>query len=1076
MATQSSFKQQCPSCEAMVPIRDPKLIGRKIDCPKCKYRFVVEEPVDEVEEAEEEAPAKKSKGGKTAITAKKPAGGKAGVRRPDDDEDVVDEDKPKKKQGGSGMLIVGIVLAAVALIALAIGGVFLLSSDSSDSPTPSRGTPANAAPTAANDVKPPEEVKKAPEEPKLPKPLEEDVTNLLPNDSQIVVNLPLDQLLGHARINEAMLRTSGSFNESAFQHIWGIAPTDIRRVVWASNAGKKTIFSVMRTSAVLNEKKIVTDLKLKEEAPIEGMKYYLVKRPLDALSTFLLKFDDHPARVAIHFMDPITVVCADVGPMTQFLQDKRQPKHLSSKQTEEDKPAQGGMQNMPGRSGGSGQPGAPGGKTPMTMGGPPRGFQPPAGMPQGMLPPGMSQGGTNGTTSDAAPVSSSYMTVDPHLKAVLDQVEKVDDKEGQNVLLSFAWLNSLKLVSSGGLTALILDQTPSALRDLFAMVEASDPKAFGVGVTAFSESKVSLNVGLAAKNVKTAQDLQTQGETALADLVLARGLDLVSKSAGGNVQTGTMSGRPGGMQGMMGGSSMPPPMMGGSGMGGKQSPNMPGMPNAPPGGPQMGGGFPMQQQPSGGMAGMRGSGMMPPGMQPSGNTQAEEKGKQGDYRFWTKDDVVALGINGNIPKAIYNEIGSKLEEVSIHSRGVMSMSDRQSHIHELAAAMQAYVDKEGHFPRGAMPRQINRHVLDWRPDQRLSWMTQLLPYLSNGEFKNIKIDYKMGWYDDPNNIKVGMTVIPQFVTPSSSDKPTYFVDYPNLPVKHEWAATNFVGIAGVGLDAAEYRGDDPAKAKLLGVFGYDRETQKTDIKDGLDQTIVLIQVPSSPKSPWIAGGGSTVRGVSEDLDCVKPFVCTEYHGKRGTFAIMANGKVRFIPATIDPKTFQALCTIAGGDKIKKLDDIAPEVPAPEEPAELPELKVQPDTASKQAKGDRSQDLQQIQGIWELVGGEVQGQTLPAELVKKMAGRLVINGDKYTEKTTVENEGGILKLDDTKTPKTVDCQITEGKDKGKTQLGIYTLSADELKLCFAEGGSKSRPTDFTTKGTTNQLYVFKRVKP
>ena len=43
MATKTSFKQQCPSCEAMVPIRDPGLIGRKIDCPKCKYRFVVDD-------------------------------------------------------------------------------------------------------------------------------------------------------------------------------------------------------------------------------------------------------------------------------------------------------------------------------------------------------------------------------------------------------------------------------------------------------------------------------------------------------------------------------------------------------------------------------------------------------------------------------------------------------------------------------------------------------------------------------------------------------------------------------------------------------------------------------------------------------------------------------------------------------------------------------------------------------------------------------------------------------------------------------------------------------------------------
>ena len=57
MATTVSFKQPCPSCEHPVPIRDPKLIGRKIDCPKCKYRFVVEEP--EEAEADEAPPRKK---------------------------------------------------------------------------------------------------------------------------------------------------------------------------------------------------------------------------------------------------------------------------------------------------------------------------------------------------------------------------------------------------------------------------------------------------------------------------------------------------------------------------------------------------------------------------------------------------------------------------------------------------------------------------------------------------------------------------------------------------------------------------------------------------------------------------------------------------------------------------------------------------------------------------------------------------------------------------------------------------------------------------------------------------------
>src|SRR5690242_3496705 len=83
MAVTSSFKQQCPRCEALVPIRDPKLVGRKIDCPKCKYRFVVEAPADEPQEeqAEAAAPAEKPRpqAAKKPVTGvtKKPAPAKA---------------------------------------------------------------------------------------------------------------------------------------------------------------------------------------------------------------------------------------------------------------------------------------------------------------------------------------------------------------------------------------------------------------------------------------------------------------------------------------------------------------------------------------------------------------------------------------------------------------------------------------------------------------------------------------------------------------------------------------------------------------------------------------------------------------------------------------------------------------------------------------------------------------------------------------------------------------------------------------------------------------------------------------
>ena len=67
MAAQTSYKQQCPSCEAMVLIKDSSLVGKKIECPKCKYKFVVEEP-----EGADDGPGASRKGDSTA-TAKKSA-------------------------------------------------------------------------------------------------------------------------------------------------------------------------------------------------------------------------------------------------------------------------------------------------------------------------------------------------------------------------------------------------------------------------------------------------------------------------------------------------------------------------------------------------------------------------------------------------------------------------------------------------------------------------------------------------------------------------------------------------------------------------------------------------------------------------------------------------------------------------------------------------------------------------------------------------------------------------------------------------------------------------------------------
>jgi hypothetical protein len=972
----------------MVPIRDPKLIGRKIDCPKCKYRFVVEEPVDEVEEGEEEAPAKKGKA--DGITNKKPSNGKAatapGKRRPDDDEDL-DEGKAKKKQGGSGMLIVGIVLAAVAVIALAVGAVFLFSGDSDEE---KGGGRQSASAAAANDPNAQAPEKKA--EPAGPKPRVDDITNLLPNDTQMVVNLPLEFLFGNAKVRQALLMTPGAFHEGAFQRTWGIAPANVRRVVLGYNAEKNTVFSIMRTSEQLNEDQIVGGLKLKAEEPINGFKHYIVKKPIGALSTFLLKGLEHRDRVSLHFMDKFTVVCADVGPMNQFLQEKGQPRQLSTQQVEK---AQGdgggapqggnnmqGMQGMmmqgmrggmqggpPGGMQGGGPPaGMQGGGPPGGMqGGPPGGmrggapqqgggrggFQPPSSMPSGMAPPSMAGAGATSTTAGAAPVSSSYLTIDPHLKAVLDQAERVDKNENQNVLLSLGVSTSAVSVEAikkgmaeqGG----NIPQVPDIALKFGLDAFKSQLKAVAVAVTEFSDTKVIANAAVGAKDTELAQEWERRATEAVPGLLTMSGLDLVAKTPPranqpSGMAGGMMGGPGGGMMGMQGG---PPGGM--QGMQGMQQAQMRRMMQQQ-GGMQGG----MMRGMQGGMMGMMGGPGGLPNMQAGGNQQ-EEQGKQGNYEFWTKDNVVAGNVRFNLSPAHLAAAGAGMEIFGIYLRSISAMTDRANHIHELASAMQAYFEEKGQFPRGTVSSPDSGRGLDWRPDQRLSWMTQILPYLANGEFKDLKPVYDKAWYEDLTNMKIGFTVIPQFVAPIKSDNPIYYyVNYPNLPLPAKgpkldlWAATHFVGMAGVGLDAAEYRADDPATAKKRGVFGYDRETKKKDITDGLDQTIVLIQVPPDPKSPWIAGGGSTVRGVSEDLDCVQPFVCTEYQGKPGTFAIMGDFKVRFIPANIDAKTFQAMCTIAGGDKITSLDKVAPEVAATDEPAE-PELKAKEPTQHNAAR-------------------------------------------------------------------------------------------------------------------------------
>jgi uncharacterized protein (TIGR03067 family) len=120
------------------------------------------------------------------------------------------------------------------------------------------------------------------------------------------------------------------------------------------------------------------------------------------------------------------------------------------------------------------------------------------------------------------------------------------------------------------------------------------------------------------------------------------------------------------------------------------------------------------------------------------------------------------------------------------------------------------------------------------------------------------------------------------------------------------------------------------------------------------------------------------------------------------------------------------------------------------------------------------DLTQLQGEWSMVSGSADGQIIPEQMLKQM--KRVCKGDETT--TTMAGQvyfKAKITINSSKTPKTIDYQMTEGVTKGKMQLGIYELDGETFKSCFGKPGAE-RPTDFTSKpGDGRTVSVWKREK-
>ena len=242
------------------------------------------------------------------------------------------------------------------------------------------------------------------------------------------------------------------------------------------------------------------------------------------------------------------------------------------------------------------------------------------------------------------------------------------------------------------------------------------------------------------------------------------------------------------------------------------------------------------------------------------------QGRDGSLTLTRVDTALVLGLEMTLKPSPYSIIMAKLDEFCVQLKSQGELVDARSHVHELAAALQEYVTANAAFPRGTIDRRpTGDRKIGYPPYERLSWMIEMLnsKSLGNGSYRNIHYTRNASW-SEGENLLVAQMIVPEFLARTRKLDQPATVRYPNPKMTTPLAATHFVGMAGVGFDAADYRMDDKPVANKIGVFGYDRSTKLADIK-APDKTIALIQVKPEDAAPWIAGGGSTVRGVSDDL-------------------------------------------------------------------------------------------------------------------------------------------------------------------------------------------------------------------
>lgn len=189
-------------------------------------------------------------------------------------------------------------------------------------------------------------------------------------------------------------------------------------------------------------------------------------------------------------------------------------------------------------------------------------------------------------------------------------------------------------------------------------------------------------------------------------------------------------------------------------------------------------------------------------------------------------------------------------------------------------------------------------------EERFSWIATLYASVADAPAFNGELSWR-----DPANDRFVRRRLAELLNPA----------IPRLTGEDGYPATHFVGIAGVGPDAALLPADHPR----AGLFGENRRVRWNDVSDGRSQTMMLAGV-TDRLGAWARSGSATARSFTQTPYVNGPDSFGTGQNDR-MLVLMADGSVRTIAASTPAHIVERMAAMADG---LSLDNTTPPKPAP----------------------------------------------------------------------------------------------------------------------------------------------------